>query len=68
MHFLGGWGEEDFAVFIPTCGLSCSTTQPHPTMTGALTRFSPLLLLILLISEDLQLLLFTEPTSPFALS
>ena len=40
----------------------------NPTMTGALTRFFPLLLLILLISEGLKLLLFTEPTSPFALS
>ena len=27
--FFWGGGEEDFAVFIPTCGLSCSTTQPH---------------------------------------
>ena len=25
----GGGGEEDFGVFIPTCGLSCSTTKPH---------------------------------------
>ena len=24
-----GGGKEDFGVFIPTCGLSCSTTQPH---------------------------------------
>ena len=27
--FPGGGGGEDFAVFIPTCGLSCSTTQPY---------------------------------------
>ena len=55
---------------IQTMGASTQTSTQlllpsiiNPTMTGALKRFFPLLLLILLISEGLQLLLFTEPSS-----
>ena len=33
MQFLGE--KEDFGVFIPTCGLSCSTTQPHVSLSDS---------------------------------